>query len=132
MDPQNVPTIDARLAVLSRLLCLIDPVRGEPTMHSLDKHPNEDSWHHEHLQEKFLDSFALISSTSRKGRETASAVCLEQHGYSGVVLRLCRNLGVTSQVQVLLQGVLDDLRRISSQGIHFNSKMVIRNLDLDL
>ncbi|KAF3801494.1 hypothetical protein GCG54_00014708 [Colletotrichum gloeosporioides] len=102
-----------RFVVVSTLLSLIDRVRGEPTTHSLDRHPHDDSWKHEQLQKKFLDSFALISSTSRVGRETAAAVCLEQGHPSGTVLRLARNLGVPSSLIIHLQEILDDLTAVA-------------------
>src|SRR3569833_2077820 len=67
-----------RFVIATSLLYLIDPVRGEPTVHSLDRHPHDNNGRLENHQKKFLDSFALICSTSRIGAETASAVCLEQ------------------------------------------------------
>lgn len=107
-----------RFVVVSTLLRLIDPVRGEPTTHSLDRHPHDDSWKHEQLQKKFLDSFALISSTSRTGGDTASAVCLEQGHPSGTILRLARNIGVSDEHLVIqLQEVLDDLTAVALKGI---------------
>ncbi|KAL3297623.1 hypothetical protein RB213_010095 [Colletotrichum asianum] len=102
-----------RFVVVSTLLSLIDRVRGEPTTHSLDRHPHDDSWKHEQLQKKFLDSFALISSTSRVGRETAAAVCLEQGHPSGTVLRLARNLGVPGSLIIQLQEILNDLTAVA-------------------
>lgn len=106
-----------RFVIVSTLLSLIDPVRGEPTTHSLDRHPHDDAWKHEQLQKKFLDSFALICSTSRKGGGTASAVCLEQGHPSGTVLRLARNLGVPKDLLGRLQEVLDDLTAVTRRGI---------------
>lgn len=107
-----------RFVVVSTLLYLIDPVRGEPTTHSLDRHPHDDTWKHDQLQKKFLDSFALISSTSRTGGDTASAVCLEQGHPSGTVLRLARNLGISDEHLVSqLQEVLDDLTAVALKGI---------------
>lgn len=107
-----------RFVVVSTLLHLIDLVRGEPTTHSLDRHPQDDYWKHEQLQKKFLDSFALISSTSRTGGDTASAVCLEQGHPSGTVLRLARNLGISDEHLVSqLQEVLDDLTAVELKGI---------------
>ncbi|KAK1982067.1 hypothetical protein LZ30DRAFT_749598 [Colletotrichum cereale] len=102
-----------RFVIVTTLLNLIDPVRGEPTTHSLDRHPHDDSWKHEQLQKKFLDSFALISSTSRIGGDTASAVCLEQGHPSGTVLRLARNLGVSDDLIGSLKEILDDLTAVA-------------------
>lgn len=106
-----------RFVVVTTLLSLIDPVRGEPTTHSLDRHPHDDSWRHEQLQKKFLDSFALISSTSRTGADTASAVCLEQGHPSGTILRLARNRGIPENLVNQLQEVLDDLTAIALRGM---------------
>lgn len=107
-----------RFVIVSTLLHLIDPVRGEPTTHSLDRHPHDDSWKRDQLQKKFLDSFALISSTSRIGGDTASAVCLEQGHPGGTVLRLARNLGISDEHLVSqLQEVLDDLTAVALKGI---------------
>lgn len=105
-----------RFVIVTTLLSLIDPVRGEPTTHSLDRHPHDDSWKHEQLQKKFLDSFALIASTSRIGGETASAVCLEQGHPGGTVLRLASNRGVRKSTVGMLQEVLADLSSIASRG----------------
>ncbi|CAG1959374.1 unnamed protein product [Fusarium graminearum] len=103
-----------RFVKVATLLSLIDPVRGEPTVHSLDMHPHENARKMESLQKKFLDSFALICSTSAKSGETASAVCMEQGHPTGTVLRLARNLGVPQQLLLLLNEVLDELSAASS------------------
>lgn len=110
-----------RFVQVATLLSLIDPVRGEPTVHSLDLHPHENARKPENLQKKFLDSFALICSTSGQGAESASAVCLEQGHPTGTVLRLARNLGVPQQLIDSLHGVLDDLTAVSSRGMMDNS-----------
>lgn len=110
-----------RFVKVATLLSLIDPVRGEPTVHSLDMHPHENARKIESLQKKFLDSFALISSTSAKSGETASAVCMEQGHPTGTVLRLARNLGVPQQLLQRLNDVLDDLSAASSTGMERRS-----------
>ncbi|OIW33033.1 hypothetical protein CONLIGDRAFT_695336 [Coniochaeta ligniaria NRRL 30616] len=105
-----------RFVIITTLLSLIDPVRGEPTVHSLDRHPHDGAGKHENHQKKFLDSFALICSTSRVGGDTASAVCLEQgHISGGNVLRLARNLGVPPELTNQLQEVLDDLAAVAAK-----------------
>ncbi|KAH7176904.1 hypothetical protein EDB81DRAFT_707606 [Dactylonectria macrodidyma] len=104
-----------RFVSVVTLLALIDPVRGEPTVHSLDRHPHDGSGKQENLQKKFLDSFALICSTSSKGGETASAVCLEQGGPTGTVLRLASNLGVSQDLIDRLHLVLGDLTAVASR-----------------
>ncbi|KXJ85599.1 hypothetical protein Micbo1qcDRAFT_141367 [Microdochium bolleyi] len=104
-----------RFVIVTTLLSLIDPVRGEPTTHSLDRHPHDDSWKREQLQKKFLDSFALIASTSRTGGETASAVCLEHGRPGGTVLRLASNQGVKASTLKVLQDILNDLTSVASR-----------------
>ncbi|KAH7021590.1 uncharacterized protein B0I36DRAFT_394316 [Microdochium trichocladiopsis] len=106
-----------RFVMVTTLLSLIDPVRGEPTTHSLDRHAHDDLWKPEQLQKKFLDSFALIASTSRVGGETASAVCLEQGHPGGTVLRLASNQGVKGDTLEMLQEVLNALNSVASRGI---------------
>jgi hypothetical protein len=110
-----------RFVKVATLLSLIDPVRGEPTVHSLDMHPHENAQKMESLQKKFLDSFALICSTSAKSGETASAVCMEQGHPTGTVLRLARNLGVPQQLLQGLNDILDYLAAVSSKGINQSS-----------
>lgn len=106
-----------RFVIVSTLLSLIDPVRGEPTTHSLDRHPHDDLRRLEQLQKKFLDSFALICSTSRVGADTASAVCMEQGRPGGTVLRVARNCGVPCELVSKLQEVLNDLTAVALKGI---------------
>jgi hypothetical protein len=124
MSPQRTPApslqaligeAHKRFVIVTTLLSLIDPVRGEPTPHSLDSHPHDAS-KPEQLQKKFLDSFALICSTSRKGADTASAVCLEQGHPHGNVLRLARNLGAPDDFIKKLQRVLGDLTAVALRG----------------
>jgi hypothetical protein len=105
-----------RFVVVTTLLSLIDPVRGEPTVHSLDTHPHDSSWTPLQSQKKFLDSFALICSTSRKGADTASAVCLEQDHPNGPILRLARNTGTPAGIVSQLQLVLADLKSVAARG----------------
>ncbi|KAH6699451.1 hypothetical protein EV126DRAFT_423850 [Verticillium dahliae] len=102
-----------RFVIVTTLLSLIDPVRGEPTVHSLDSHPHDGSWKHDQLLKKALDSFALICSTSRNGRETASAVCLEQGRPNGSILRLARNLGASEGLISQLHDLLRDLTLVA-------------------
>ncbi|KAH7020473.1 hypothetical protein EDB80DRAFT_561576 [Ilyonectria destructans] len=106
-----------RFVSVTTLLALIDPVRGEPTVHNLDRHPHEGAGKQESLHKKFLDSFALICSTSSKGGESASAVCLEQGGPTGTVLRVASNLGVSQDVVDRIHLVLDDLTAVASGGM---------------
>jgi hypothetical protein len=106
-----------RFVVRSALLSLIDPVRGEATRTSLDEDPDTDISGGWQLKQKFLDSFALICSTSSSGAETASAVCLEQHASAETILRVARNRGLTPNDMTGLQGVLAILQQVAKKGM---------------
>jgi hypothetical protein len=108
-----------RFVVLSALLSLIDPVRGEPTRTSLDENPDGDISGGQQLKQKFLDSFALICSTSSSGAETASAVCLEHHAPAGAILRVARNRGLTPKDRTGLESVVQILRDVARKGTCF-------------
>jgi len=97
------------LVINSALLSLIDPVRGEPTKCPLEVHPDAEFLRNSQLKEKFLDSFALICSTSSFGKETASAVCMEQKKPSGTMLRVACNRGLLQQTLSGLERVLQIL-----------------------
>jgi hypothetical protein len=109
-----------RFMVHSVLLSLIDPVRGEPTRTPLDENPEGDVSGGLKLKQKFLDSFALICSTSSSGAETASAVCLEQQAPAGAILRVARNRGLTSEDLQCLSRVLDILKLVARKGKNFS------------
>ncbi len=108
-----------RFVVHSALLSLIDPVRGEPTRTSLDENPDGDISGGQKLKQKFLDSFALICSTSSSGAETASAVCLEQHAPAGAILRVARNRGLTPKDLTGLEKLLQILQVVARKGTYF-------------
>jgi len=105
------------LLINSALLSLIEPVRGEPTEYLLECHPDADVWKSSQLKEKFLDSFALICSTSSSGKETASAVCMEQKRPSGTILRIARNRGLSQQDRIGLERVLQILIAAANGGM---------------
>ena len=106
-----------QLLINSVLLSLIDPVRGEPTRSLLEGDPDSDVFKNSQLKEKFLDAFALICSTSSSGKETASAVCMEQKKPSGTILRVARNLGLPQQNLIGLQKVLQILITTANGGM---------------
>ncbi|KAI7764274.1 hypothetical protein LZL87_012683 [Fusarium oxysporum] len=105
-------TLD-RFVLHSALLRLIDPVRGKPTRSTLDENPDGSFLGAWQLQQKFLDSFALVCSTSSSGAETATAVCLETHDQVGSILRLARNHGLTPEDLAGLKRVLQVLQEVS-------------------
>ncbi|KAF4438477.1 hypothetical protein F53441_12778 [Fusarium austroafricanum] len=104
-----------RFVLHSALLRLIDPVRGEPTRSTLDENPDPSLLGAWQLKQKFLDSFALLGSTSSSGAETATAVCLETHGRVGNILRMARNHGLTTRDLAGLEKVLQVLRDVASK-----------------
>ncbi|KAF3767952.1 hypothetical protein M406DRAFT_338624 [Cryphonectria parasitica EP155] len=93
----------SRFIQVATLLSLIDP------------HPHDNAGKQEQLVKKFLDSFALICSTSSKGAESASAVCLEVGHPTGTILRLARNLGVSQDLTDGLRDILNDLTAVATK-----------------
>lgn len=105
-----------RFVVQSVLLNLIDPVRNEPTRTSFDENPEGDSLNGLRLKQRFLDSFALICSTTGSGAESASAVCLEQVTSARAILRVARNHGMTLKDLSDLESVLQVLSAVAGKG----------------
>jgi hypothetical protein len=88
------------------LLSLIDPVRGEPTVHGLDFQSSETETDRERfLKCKFLDSFALICATKKDG-ESVSAACIEEAQPYGTVIRIANNAGVRESILSQLRVVV--------------------------
>ncbi|KAF5536715.1 hypothetical protein FPHYL_12925 [Fusarium phyllophilum] len=106
-----------RFVLHSTLLGLIDPIRGRPTRSTLDENPDGSFLGAWQLQQKFLDSFALICSTSNSGAKTATAVCLEIHDKIGNILRLARNYGLIPEDLAGLERVLQVLQEVSRKGM---------------
>ena len=119
VEPKEIKGPDLKgFVVHSALLSLIDPVRGEPTRTPLDEDPSGDISGGQQLKIKFLDSFALICSTSSSGAETASAVCLEENAPArAALLRVARNRGLTTEVLSGLEKVLQILRVVATKGM---------------
>jgi hypothetical protein len=136
MDPKQANralSLD-RFVSLSTLLSRIDPVRGPPTAHMIEGPEDSISlWASE--QKKFLESFAIICSTEKKGKNTATAVCLEHNNGPSTTLRLARNGGVSSELAASLDLILNDLRNIARQG-HVQPKdvqgILARIIELDI
>lgn len=116
-----------RFVVQAALLRLIDPVRGEPTRTALDENPDWEILSGQNLKQKFLDSFALICSTSSSGAETASAVCLEQDAPTGTILRVARNRGLTPGDLAGLERVLQILRVVAEKSMYFTRNPNVAN-----
>ncbi|KAL4724291.1 hypothetical protein ACLX1H_008904 [Fusarium chlamydosporum] len=115
----------SRFVLHSALLRLIDPVRGDPTR-LLDESPDGSFLNASQLKQKFLDSFALISSTSRSGAKTATAVCLETNQQTGNVLRVARNHGLCPKDLAGLEKVLQILQEVARKG----TQLLITVMDL--
>lgn len=93
-ERRKVPKLHKHFFINSALLALIDPVRGTPTKDPLEAYyPHDEFLQSYQVKQRFLDSFAFICSTSDCGKETASAVCMEQNQPSGIILRVARNHG---------------------------------------
>ena len=98
----NVRNRFVQAAVLLRLL---DPVRGEATVHGLDQASHEMTIPRERLlKRKFTDSFALICAI-RKDGNSVSAACMEEGAPQGTIVRVASNSGVG-------QRTLDELREL--------------------
>jgi hypothetical protein len=107
------------LVINSVLLSLIDPVRAKAMKCLMECHPDPDAGvlKKSQLKARFLDSFALICSTSSSGKETASAVCIEQRNSSGTILRVARNRGLSQKDLIGLQMVLKILIAAANGGM---------------
>ena len=109
----NVRNRFIQAAVLLRML---DPVRGEPTIHGLDQDPHEIGIPRERLlKRKFLDSFALICAVKKDG-DSVSAACMEEGAPQGTIVRIASNSGVAGRTLSQLRELVDVLNRIGSGG----------------
>jgi OTT_1508-like deaminase len=98
------------------LLHLLDPVRGEPTAHGLDRDPHEIEPQRERmLKRKFLDSFALISATNKDG-DTVSAASIEEGLPEETVVRVASNHGVKNSTLHELRELTAILGSVASKG----------------
>ena len=97
------------------LLHLLDPVRGEPTEHGLDRDPHEVEPQQERQLKKFLDSFALVCATKKDG-DTVSAASIEEGFPEGTVIRIASNHGVTNSTLRGLRELVAILNAVASRG----------------
>lgn len=106
--------VQDRFVQITALLYLMNPVRGEATEHGLDQDSNEIGSNPENvLKRKFLDSFALISSTKRDG-DYVSAACLEEGFPEGTVVRVASNTGVNEHTMKALREIVAILNDVAS------------------
>lgn len=106
-----------RFTQAGTLLWLLDPVRGEATVHSLDTHPAHTG--HETTERhicKFLDSIALILAT-RKDGNTVSAATLEEGSPEGTVIRVASNAGVLDDTLRRVKDIIEILNGIAEAGM---------------
>ena len=98
------------------LLHMLDPVRGESTVHPLDQDAHEIERPRERLlKRKFLDSFALVCAT-RKGGDSVSATCMEEGAPQGTIIRIASNSGVKETTLCELRKLIDTLNTVASGG----------------
>ena len=98
------------------LLHMLDPVRGEPTVHGLDQDLNDFSaFRSQVLKRKFLDSFAFLCATKKDG-DSVSAACMEEGLPQGTIIRIASNAGVRENTLRQLRQVLDSLNSVANAG----------------
>ena len=98
------------------LLHMLDPVRGEPTVHGLDQDLNAASaLRFNMLKQKFLDSFAFLCATKKDG-DSVSAACIEEGLPQGTIIRIASNAGVCENTLFQLRQVLDSLNSVAGAG----------------
>lgn len=101
---------------ISVLLYMLDPVRGRPTAYGLDQHPHDGGKSRiDLLKSKFLDSFALISSTRKEG-DAVSAATLEEASPSETTTRVSSNAGVAESTLLSLRRIVDVLNGVAAGG----------------
>lgn len=98
------------------LLYMLDPVRGESTIHGLDQDPHEIETPRERLlKRKFLDSFALLCAV-RKDCDSVSAACMEEGAPQGTIIRVASNAGVGQSTLSQLRQILGFLNSAAGAG----------------
>lgn len=105
-----------RFIQAATLLSCLDPVRGEPTTYSLDRHPDDaqdDAG--DRQMKKFLDSIALICAT-RKDGDTVSAATLEEWSPDGSIIRIARNSGLPEETLEQIREIVELLNDIAQKG----------------
>jgi len=106
-----------RFIEVAALLHMLDPVRGEPTIHGLDQDPIEIETPKERLlKRKFLDSFALVCAT-KKGGDSVSAACMDEGLPQGTTIRIASNSGVRTQTLNQLRELVNLLNNVDSGGV---------------
>lgn len=106
-----------RFIQVAVLLHMLNPVRGEPTVHGLDQDLLEIETPRERLlKRKFLDSFALVCAT-KKGGDSVSAACMEEGLPQGTIIRIASNSGVGQPTLTKLRDLVNLLNNVASGGM---------------
>ena len=109
-------------------LRMLDPIRGDPTVHGLDEDLHEIRTPRERLlKRKFFDSFALICAIKRDG-DSVSAACMEEGTPQGTVIRVTSNSGVGERTLSQLQELVAVLDSIGSGGTLAYRSRTARNV----
>ncbi|XTI90352.1 hypothetical protein V2W45_1245369 [Cenococcum geophilum] len=112
------------------LLHMLDPVRGEPTVHGLDQDLNDRSaLRFQELKRKFLDSFAFLCATKKDG-DSVSAACMEEGLPQGTIIRIASNAGVRENTLCQLRQVLDSLNILDASTAETEILLKIITLDI--
>ncbi|KAI0134023.1 hypothetical protein BJ170DRAFT_690339 [Xylariales sp. AK1849] len=127
-------TVLKRLAQAGTLLWLLDPVRGEPTIHSLDRHPSDSHQEAADRQSsKFLDSISLICAT-RKDGDTVSAATMEEGAPEGTIIRIASNAGLQERTLRLVKEIMKMLNDVAEAGFpspDAEKQMLSKIIELD-
>lgn len=108
--------VQSRFIQAAALLYLLDPVRGEPTEHGLDRDPSNIEPQRERLlKRKFLDSFALVCAIKKNG-DTVSAASIEEGLPEGTVIRVASNCGVEKSTLDGIRELVGILNGVASRG----------------
>ncbi|ETS79706.1 hypothetical protein PFICI_09559 [Pestalotiopsis fici W106-1] len=128
-----------RFTQTSTLLWLLDPVRGEPTIHNLDRHPSDThQGASERKTSKFLDSIALLFAT-RKDGDTVSAATLEEGQPEGTIIRIASNAGVEDDTLEQVRAIVNILnhaangpQRGGTTSLETENQILLRVIELDI
>lgn len=117
------------------LLHMLDPVRGEPTVHGLDQDLNDRSaLRFQELKRKFLDSFAFLCATKKDG-DSVSAACMEEGLPQGTIIRIASNAGVRENTLCQLRQVLDSLNSVAGAVLDASTaetEILLKIITLDI
>lgn len=117
------------------LLHMLDPVRGEPTVHGLDQDLNDHSaFRFQMLKRKFLDSFAFLCAIKKDG-DSVSAACMEEGLPQGTIIRIASNAGVRENTLRQLRQVLDSLNSVADAVLDTSTaetEILLKIITLDI